>query len=194
MKTLAVAAVTMVAQDGSSEVSKAAREDGRATFESILRQYERLVFSTALRLLGEREDARDAAQEVFLRLYRNLNRLEAQASPASWLYRVTVNVCHDLRRRRPVMAPVEELESSPDPAPGPLESARAEERRRALNRGLRFLSEREREAIVLRDLEGLSTEEVARAMGTSEATVRSQACQGRVKMRRFLERYLGRRS
>jgi RNA polymerase sigma-70 factor (ECF subfamily) len=57
---------------------------------------------------------------------------------------------------------------------------------------MRLLSERERSAIVLRDLEGLSTEDVARAMGTTEATVRSQIRHGRIKMKGFLERYLGR--
>jgi RNA polymerase sigma-70 factor (ECF subfamily) len=67
------------------------------------------------------------------------------------------------------------------------------DRRRALMLSLRRLSERERAAVVLRDLEGLSTEEVARAMGSSEATVRSQISQARVKMREFLERYFRRR-
>jgi RNA polymerase sigma-70 factor (ECF subfamily) len=69
----------------------------------------------------------------------------------------------------------------------------AGDRRRALMLSLRRLSERERAAVVLRDLEGLSTEEVARAMGSSEATVRSQISQARVKMREFLERYFRRR-
>ena len=165
-----------------------------AAFEGILRKHERLVFATALHMLGDREDAKDAAQEVFLRLYRNLGKIESEGSVASWLYRVTLNVCHDLRRKRPASAAVEELDSVADAAPGPLESAGAEERRRALRLGLRILSERERETVVLRDLEGLSTGEVARAMGTSEATVRSQACQARVKLRAFLERYLRRRS
>jgi RNA polymerase sigma-70 factor (ECF subfamily) len=67
------------------------------------------------------------------------------------------------------------------------------ERRRVLEMSLRMLPEKERAALVLRDLEGLSTEEVANALGCTEATVRSQICKARVKMKGFVERYFGRR-
>ena len=66
-----------------------------------MRRHERLVLVTALRLLGKMEDAQDASQEVFLRLYRNLGKVRASDNLPGWLYRVTVNVCHDVRRRRP---------------------------------------------------------------------------------------------
>src|SRR5690242_14629893 len=82
----------------------AAQAGDRAAFERLMRQHERLVLTTALRLLGNREDARDAAQEVFLRLYRNLAKVESARNLAGWLYRVTVNVCHDQRRKRPETA------------------------------------------------------------------------------------------
>jgi RNA polymerase sigma-70 factor (ECF subfamily) len=76
----------------------------------------------------------------------------------------------------------------------PQRTAIATERRRALEMSLRMLSEKERAVLVLRDLEGLSTEEVARALGTTEATVRSQVSKARVKVRDFLERYFRRRT
>ena len=167
------------------DLIEAAAGGDLAAFEGILRQYERLVFATALRLLCDREDAKDAAQEVFLRLYRNLGKLRGSGNVPSWLYRVTVNVCHDLGRKRPVQAAEEELETFLDGKPDPLQAAGEAERRRALELSLGLLSGREREAVVLRDLDGLSTEEVARAMGTSVATVRSHVCQARVKMRGF---------
>ncbi|HTP33022.1 MAG TPA: sigma-70 family RNA polymerase sigma factor [Candidatus Acidoferrales bacterium] len=165
-----------------------------AEFERLMRRYERLVLATALRLTGSNEDARDVSQEVFLKLYRNLGKVEAEAALSSWLYRVTVNACHDLRRRRRPESPVEDA--------GPLESAEADpqqalseaERRRVLQLSLRMLPEKERAALVLRDLEGLSTEEVARVLGSSEATVRSQISKARVKVKGFVERYFGRRS
>jgi RNA polymerase sigma-70 factor (ECF subfamily) len=159
-----------------------------ASFDQTMRQYERLVLATALRLLGNLEDAQDASQEVFLRLYRNLRKLETEDHVRAWLYRVTVNVCHDAHRRRKPTAPVEEADAvaAADPPD-------AEDRRRALMLSLRRLSEKERAAVVLRDLEGLSTEEVARALGSREATVRSQISQARAKMREFLERYFRRR-
>ena len=76
----------------------------------------------------------------------------------------------------------------------PQEALSEAERRRALQLSLQVLSEKERAALVLRDLEGLPTEEVARILGSSEATVRSQISKARVKMKAFVERYFGRRS
>jgi RNA polymerase sigma-70 factor (ECF subfamily) len=99
-----------------------------------------------------------------------------------------------LRRRRPAEAPLEEAGETPDRTADPRQALTDAERRRALEMSLRLLSQRERAAVTLRDLEGLSTQEAALAMGVNEATVRSHISQARVKMRGFLERYFGRRS
>jgi len=186
-----------VPTDGPEErlrLVAAARAGDLAAFDLLMRQYQRLVLVTALRLLGNMEDAQDASQEVFLRFFRNLGKLERAGNLTGWLYRVTINVCHDLRRRRPAEAPVEEADKTPDQAADPRQILTDAERRRALDMSLRMLSERERAAATLRDLEGLSTQEAALAMGVNEATVRSHISQARVKMRGFLERYFGRRS
>ena len=172
---------------------EAAKAGDLAAFELLMRQYERLVLVTAVRLLGVLEDAQDASQEVFLRLYRNLGKVGASGNLGGWLYRVTVNVCHDAARKRRVSAPVEDAGEVPAPTADPQRAAVETERRRALELSLRMLSEKERAVLVLRDLEGLSTEEVARALGTTEATVRSQISKARVKVRDFLERYFRRR-
>lgn len=166
------------------------RSGDLAAFDRLMREHERLVLGIALRLLGNLEDAQDASQEVFLKLYRNLDKLDREANIPGWLYRVTVNVCHDVGRKRRPMEDAGKLEALP--AAASREDV-AEDLRRGLALGLRRLSERERTVTVLRDLEGLSTAEVARAMGSSEATVRSQISQARVKMKDFLERYLRRR-
>ena len=182
--------------DGAEECSRiiqAARSGDLAAFEALMRRHERQVLATALRLLGDMADAQDASQEVFLRVYRNLGKLERTDAFTGWLYKVTVNACRDLRRKRPSAAPVEEVGELISGAADPLEAAGQTERRRALDLSLRMLPERERAAVVLRDLEGLSTKEVARAMGSSEATVRSQISQARAKMKSFLERYFRRR-
>lgn len=200
MKALALLA-TVGPMDGSVDGSEpgetalgAVKAGDLAAFELLMRQYERLVLVTALRLLGTLEDAQDASQEVFLRLYRNLNKVGASGNLAGWLYRVTVNVCHDANRKRRGAAPVEDAGELPAPTADPQRAAIATERRRALEMSLRMLSEKERAVLVLRDLEGLSTEEVARALGTTEATVRSQVSKARVKVRDFLERYFRRRT
>jgi RNA polymerase sigma-70 factor (ECF subfamily) len=191
MNTLALLA-TVGPMDSPEEATAKAGE--LAAFDLLMRQYERLVLVTALRLLGVLEDAQDASQEVFLRLYRNLNKVGASDDLSGWLYRVTVNVCHDANRKRRVSAPMGDAGELPALTADPQRSAVEAERRRALEMSLRMLSEKERAVLVLRDLEGLSTEEVARALGTTEATVRSQVSKARVKVRDFLERYFRRRT
>jgi len=179
--------------DAGARAIAAAKAGDLAAFEILMRQYERMVLVTALRLLGNIEDAKDASQEVFLRLYRNLGKVEAAGSFPGWLYRVTVNVCHDMGRKRTANVPMDEVPDLPAPGADPGESAAGAERQRVLHMSLRMLSGKERAALVLRDLEGLSTSEVAQALGSSEATVRSQISQARVKVRHFVERYFRRR-
>jgi RNA polymerase sigma-70 factor, ECF subfamily len=194
MKALAILATAglMDSPQEPSTVLEAARAGDRAAFEQLIRQYERLVLVTALRMLGGLSDAQDASQEVFFKLYRNLRKVEA-ASLSSWLYRVTVNVCHDLRRKRATAVPVEEAGELPDISSDPHQLSAEAERRRVLALSLRMLPGKERAALVLRDLEGLSTVEVARVLGSSEATVRSQVSRGRIKVKDFVERYFRRR-
>jgi len=193
MKTLALAAVEAGDETGGRDSAlEAARTGDRAAFDLLMRRHERLVLGTAYRLTGNLEDAQDASQEVFLRLYRNLGKMEA-GNLAAWLYRVTVNVCHDVRRRRLSTVPVDD---EPELAAGgadPQQSADHAERRALLLRSLRMLSEKERAALVLRDMEGLSTAEVAGVLGSSVVTVRSQISKARLKMRGFVERYSRRR-
>ena len=176
-----------------THVLEAARAGDLGAFEILMRRHERLVLVTALRLLGKMEDAQDASQEVFLRLYRNLGKVQASENLAGWLYRVTVNVCHDVRRRRPDETSVDEVAELVSRGADPQQAATHSERRRVLELSLRLLSEKERAALVLRDLEGLSTEEVAHILGTSQATVRSQIFKARIKMKDFVERYFRRR-
>jgi RNA polymerase sigma-70 factor (ECF subfamily) len=196
MRTLALAAMAGAAggEDAPSGLLQAARAGDLAAFEQLMRRYERLVLVTAIRLTAGLPDAQDVSQEVFLKLYRNLANLEEDAL-TSWLYRVTVNACHDLRRRRGRRpeSPVEAAGQLASEGIDPQQALTEAERRRVLALSLRMLPEKERAAIVLRDLEGLSTPEVARVLGSSEATVRSQISKGRVKMRGFVERYFGRR-
>ena len=165
-----------------------------AAFEQIVIRHERGVLLTTLRLLGRWEDAQDAAQEVFVRMHKYLRRFDDDRDFAPWLYRMTVNVCRDLNRRRRPESDLETAGQAEDPAAGPDEQARTAEARRALQSALRQLSEKERAAIVLRDLEGLSTREVARILGSTEATVRSHIGNARLKIMRLTERFRRERS
>ena len=180
--------------DDRARLIAAAQSGDLAAFEQIIRQYERLVLVTALRLLGNLADAQDASQEVFLRLYRNLGKVESSAAISSWLYRVTVNLCLDMRRKRPVSLPMEDAAMTPAAGADPQQATVEAERRHALDLSLRRLSEKERAALILRDLEGLSTDEVARILGSSQATVRSHISKARVKMKSFMDHYFRRRA
>lgn len=177
--------------EGANGLLASARAGDLAAFERLMRQYERLVLVTALRLAGNLADAQDVSQDVFLKLYKNLEKLSAEEALPSWLYRVTVNACHDLRRRKRQEDPVEYAGQLTAPDVDPHQALAETERSRALELSLRMLPERERAALVLRDLEGLSTEDVARVLGSSEATVRSQVSKARVKVKGFVGRYFG---
>ncbi|MBC7928565.1 MAG: sigma-70 family RNA polymerase sigma factor [Bryobacteraceae bacterium] len=157
-------------------------------FESLVRQHEVRVLRLTIRLTGNHADGQDAAQEVFLRLHQNLSRLHGPEAVLPWLRRVAVNVCFDLGRRarsRPVV-PLDSLtlatgESDPEA------QAFTKESRDQLQRALAQLGERERTALVLRELEGLSTAEVAETLGTAESTIRVQIARARLKLRELLK-------
>lgn len=167
-----------------------AKTGDMAAFEQIIIRHERSVLLTALRLLGRWQDAQDAAQEVFVRMHKYLRRFDNDRDFAPWLYRMTVNVCRNLNRRRRPEADLEAVHLlAEDQSAGPDEQARTAEARRALQSALRQLSEKERAAIVLRDLEGLSTREVARILGSTEATVRTHIGNARLKIMRLTERF-----
>jgi RNA polymerase sigma-70 factor (ECF subfamily) len=184
--------------DDALKLISLARAGDMAAFDQLMRQHERLVLMTALRFLGgNRADAQDAAQTVFLRLHRSLGQFrdaENAASFPAWLYRITVNVCHDMNRGKQRRAEVDLSAVSRVTSADSNDAEHDRERRmEAITAGLTQLAEKERAAIVLRDIEGLATCEVASILGSSEATVRSQISVGRKKLRKFAEAYMRRK-
>ena len=162
-----------------------ARSGDLAAFEEIVAAHQRIVYRVAVRLLGRPEDAEDVAQEVLLKLYRNVRKLRDDQHLVAWLYRVTVNACQDALRKRPEWP---ELPSDhPSAGADPESQTSFEQRKRILAAALGRLGVKERAAVVLREIEGLSTEEVARILGSSEVTVRSQISMARTKLRRIAE-------
>ena len=166
-----------------------AKKGDAAAFGGLVDLFQQRVFRTATALLDSDSDAMDAVQEVFLRAYRSLARFDNSRDPAPWLYKITANVCRDIirakRRHRGTPAEDQQLVST---SPGPFESVARSEQRHLIRLALARLPYKERAAIALRDLEGLPTREVARILGTSEATVRSQISSGRAKLRHSIQR------
>jgi RNA polymerase sigma-70 factor (ECF subfamily) len=164
----------------------------RAAFDQLMTLHQQRVVTLAWRLLGTREDARDAAQEAFLRVYRHLRKYNPAQPFQAWLYRIVVNVCRDLQRQRQrhVGVALEDEQVAALTSDDDSEAAAlAAQERVWLLRALATLSEKERAAIVLRDLEGLPTEEVAQLLGSSATTVRSQISAGRTKLKTFYLRW-----
>ncbi len=167
-------------------------------FEQIVALHERRVFALALRLTGSVEDAKDATQEAFIRLHRKMAQIDSHRGVGPWLYTVTVNACRDIgrERQRSRLVPMDDFAAlAPAATDSDPEGLFADhQREEQLRRVLRRLPEKERAALLLREMEGLTTEEVSRIMGCSEATVRSQVCTARIKLRKLLGRKWGAKS
>jgi RNA polymerase sigma-70 factor (ECF subfamily) len=168
-------------------------------FEQIMIHSQQKVLTLTWRMLGNEADARDASQEVFLRVYKYLRRFDQQQDFFAWLYRITVNVCRDVAKsRRKLQDHITRLgkdeEDYPQLVPGypadAVETLEQNQQRLIIARAVSKLPQKERMAIVLRDFEGLSTNEVARIMNSTPATVRSQISSARKKLMLYCERYL----
>lgn len=143
-------------------------------FDPIVRSHQGRIFRLALALLGDREDARDAAQEVFLRAFGLLGSWRFEARLSTWLFRMTLNVCREMRRRRWSEAVKRwrwafQAASWLPRAPGPASRRDGSSLERLVDR----LPARQREVVVLRVFEELSVAETAEALGIPEGTVKS---------------------
>jgi len=182
-------------------VIERAKAGDTTAFEQIVTCYQRKVVGVAWRMLGNQEDARDAAQETFLKAYKYLKSFDAEQDFSGWLYRIAVNACRDIARKRRNHDQFTSFETEHQAgnfdrlaSRDDVEASAIQAQERALiSEALKTLSEKERSAIVLRDLEGLTTEEVARILGSSQTTVRSQISSARAKIREFRARLLVRR-
>ncbi len=176
------------ADDALVEASRGG--DVRA-LETLLLRHESKVLRV-LRLLGvPQRDREDVAQEVFLRVFRHLDGFKPGHPFAGWLYRVTVNAAHDYRGHAVRLASEEapwgeEAERAPHGGRAPDLAAEDLDLRRRLETALGALSERERAVFVLREMEGLETLEIARALGITRITVRRHLSLAKARLRRSL--------
>jgi RNA polymerase sigma-70 factor (ECF subfamily) len=178
-------------------IERAAAGD-MVAFEELMKHSEKRVMRMTWRMLGNEADARDAAQEVFLRVYKYLGRFKQDQPLFAWVYQITLNVCRDIaRKRRQYNTQFTSLESAGHETASVFAGDQAAEEtlirsqeRELIMRAIATLPERERAAILLRDLEGLSTDEVAYVMRSTATTVRSQISSARQKIRVYCGRYL----
>jgi len=170
-----------------------------AAFEQIMIHSQQRVMTMSWRILGNEADARDASQEVFLRVYKYLGRFKQDQDFFAWVYRITVNVCRDMLKKRQQQDDRFRsfgADSDEEILEIPFEHEDAEQtlihaqRRELISRAIATLPFKERASIVLRDVEGLSTDEVARVLKSSSTTVRSQISSARRKIRDYCRRYV----
>lgn len=169
----------------------------RAAFETLVSRYHRIVFAIAFRMTGNRAEAEDVSQEVFLRLYRGLRQFDPSLPFAPWVRRIAGNAALNHLRRRSLerrhAAPESdqgEMPDLPDAAADPEErAARAEEAGR-LERALAILPENQRLAVTLKYVEGLTAEEIADAMGAPRNTVKTWLLRARERLREELKNEL----
>jgi len=161
-------------------------------FDEIMKETQGKVLGLAYKLLGDKELAKDASQEAFLRAYKSLDTFRLGESFTAWIGRIVANVCFDQMKKREIgdSAP-QLLESVPSPDSLEAEDAVLLNQRRVLvQKALAALSPAERSALVLRDIEGMSTLEAAQALGLKEGTIRANISQARRKVKDFCQRLL----
>jgi RNA polymerase sigma-70 factor (ECF subfamily) len=166
--------------------------DGRA-FEELVTAHQHRVFGIALRMLGVAAEAEDVAQEVFLRAHRVIREFRGDARLSTWLYAITSRLCLSrlaAPEGRTVRGGEDELTRLPGSGEDPVARLERSELEQALQRAIAELPAERRIVVVLRDLEGLSYEDIARALGIEIGTVRSRLHRARLDLKSKLERFL----
>lgn len=182
------------------ELVRRVQQGNMEAFEELVRRYERKVYNITYRLLGNEQDATEALQDTFLRAYRFLPKFGFKSSFYTWLYRIATNVSLTrLRRRKNVEvvsldAPVPDTDDLkfdlPDTGRTPEEVFAQKRLREKLDQAVRELPEEYRKVVVLRDLQGLSNEEVSRILKLSVPAVKSRLHRARLALREKLAGYI----
>lgn len=191
--------------DDLTLVRRARAGDQRA-FGLLVERYQKKVYAVALGMVKDAEEAMDVSQEAFVKVHRYLDRFKGDSSFYTWLYRITTNTCIDVLRRRAVIsqesveyddsvqldlaeANLGALGSQVDASPA--RSALRRELGEKLEEALAQLPEKHRAILLLRELEGMSYEDLARTLDIPKGTVMSRLFHARAKVQRLLADYLG---
>jgi RNA polymerase sigma-70 factor (ECF subfamily) len=171
-----------------------ARAGDNEAFGTLVRKYQGWVFTLAYRMLGDRADAEEMAQETFLRVYRALGRFKGAAKFSTWLYRIATNQCLNhaesrRRRIRPETHPGYLIAHVSDPNPGPDHVVERADARRLVQQALLHVTPEHRAILILREVQGLAYEEIGELLGLEPGTVRSRLHRARLELRDRLKPY-----
>lgn len=178
------------------ELAEKAKAGDQSAFEQLVIENQNKVYSLALRLVNDREEAADLSQEAFVKAWQGLSSFQGESSFATWVYRLTTNVCIDHLRKKKRREGVEPSVSLNDEESGWAEPADREsdpqlllersERGKALARALARLPDWQRRTLVLRELSGLSYQEIGDALDIDLGTVKSRIARARLSLRKIL--------
>jgi len=195
-------------EDGPSGVDgrlvRAFQSGDRSVFDRIVLRHQNKVFNLCYWYLGDYQEANDAAQITFMKVYRSLQSFRFESSFPTWLHRIALNNCKnrvkspEYRMRKksvPIQNPGDDREKGPlhdvkDDAPSPLAQLENDEKRRMIRDAMNSLPEDYREMVTLRDLQGLSYEEMAQVTGLNLGTVKSRLARARLDLRERLKKVM----
>ncbi len=189
-----------------SELVSLARDGDRKAFKLLVQRYQQRVYGIAYGIVRNEEDALDISQQAFIKVHKHLPRFQGTSSFYTWLYRIVVNLCIDHKRRAARSMTVDYDDAldheggvasvnsaiAESPFRDPAKELAGSELRRELGRAMDGLSEKHRQVILLREIEGLSYKEIAEVLDISVGTVMSRLHHARHNLQSALRRYLKR--
>jgi RNA polymerase sigma-70 factor, ECF subfamily len=194
-----------LATDDITLVQRVQQGDQRA-FKLLVERYQRKIYSVALGMVKDKEEARDVAQEAFIKVFKYLDHFKGDASFYTWLYRITVNVCIDVLRKKGSARGDEHLEFDESVrmdiseanlgalgtklGTNPQKAALRKELADKITAAIAQIPETHRQILLLREVEGMSYEDLARTLDIPKGTVMSRLFHARLKMQKILSGYL----
>ena len=173
-----------------------ARKGDQDAFGQLVLAHQNKVYTICVHMVGDREEAADLAQEAFLKAWRSLSGFQGESSFATWMHRLTTNICLDYLRkqaRRQNISTAVSLDDEdsgwsepPDHSQDPQHRLEREERKQALVRALKELPDHHRQIILMREVSGLSYQEIALALKLDPGTVKSRIARARMALRKIL--------
>ena len=192
------------ARQAELDLIEGLRQGAESAYEKLISTYQQPVYNLVYRLVNDPSDACDVVQEVFVKIFRNIKAFRGQSSLKTWVYRIALNEAHNRRRwfgrhkkqevdfeRDDGMVGLSLQDTLPDSGSSPFELALSVEAHKFIEEALQALSPAFREAVVLRDVEELSYEEIADVLGINIGTVKSRILRGREALRKEVTGRMG---
>jgi RNA polymerase sigma-70 factor (ECF subfamily) len=177
------------------EIIEKVNKGDTSAFETLVQKYESRIYTLCRYMLKSPQDAEDAAQDTFVKAFQGLKHFTPTSTFYTWLYRIAVNTCLDFKRKTSLQSfyfsadARNKLDMVPSKIPSPESAYAAKESIRALRTALNSISDKLRVVIVLKEIEGLPYEEIAKILDVSVGTVKSRISRAREELRKIMEKF-----